>query len=149
MNHSMEETQVSTVMKNYSRFELLSLILKHQFSQGVFCEELDDCWQTEDSWGGLMTDLFNGGERDITGDDNSLFFEWLSSQLKNSYQHDSFFAYPDWSLFHFCGSYQYPLEVAWLTQYDFVVVLCACYFVCWWPSKGEIQISNATTSVMF
>ena len=21
-----------------------------------FCEDLDDCWQTEDRWGGLMTE---------------------------------------------------------------------------------------------
>ena len=30
-------------------FDLMSLILKHQLSQGVFCEELHDCLQTKDS----------------------------------------------------------------------------------------------------
>ena len=31
----------------------------------------------------------------------------------------------------FCGYYQYLLDVAWLMQYEVVVVLCTCYFVCW------------------
>ena len=56
-------------------FELLSLLLKRCLSQGVFCEELDDCWQTEDSCGGFMTELFNGGGTGITSDKNSLLFE--------------------------------------------------------------------------
>ena len=43
----------------------------------VFCEELYDCWQTEDIWGGLMTESFNVGGTGITGDDNSLLFELL------------------------------------------------------------------------
>ena len=30
-------------------FELLPLQLNHRLSQGVLCEELDDCCQTEDS----------------------------------------------------------------------------------------------------
>ena len=36
----------------------------------VFCEELDDRWWTKDSSGGLITESFNGGDTDITGDDN-------------------------------------------------------------------------------
>ena len=64
-------------------FELLSLLLKHRLSWGVFCEELDDCWPTKDSWGGLMTKLFNGGETYITGDENSLLFEWMSLRLEH------------------------------------------------------------------
>ena len=44
----------------------------------VLCEDMDDCWQTEDSWGGLMTELFNEGRKFIIRDDNSLLFEWLS-----------------------------------------------------------------------
>ena len=64
-------------------FELLYFILKHWLPQGVFCEELDGCWQTEDRWGGLMTELFNVEETDITGDYNSLLFEWLSLRLKH------------------------------------------------------------------
>ena len=34
---------------NYLIFILLSFLLKHRLSRGVFCEDLDDCWQTEDS----------------------------------------------------------------------------------------------------
>ena len=56
-------------------FELLYLLLKNRLSREMFCEELDDCWQTKDSWGGLMIELFNGGEKDITDDDNLLLFE--------------------------------------------------------------------------
>ena len=64
-------------------FELLSFILDHRLSRGVLCQELDDCWRTEDSWDGLMTELFNGGETDITGNDNSFLFEWQLFQLKH------------------------------------------------------------------
>ena len=49
----------------------------------VFCEELDDYWQTEDSWCGLMTESFNGGGTGITSDGESLLFEWLYFQLKH------------------------------------------------------------------
>ena len=63
-------------------FELLSLILKHRLSRGVLCEELYNCWGTEDSWCVLMTELFNGRVTSITSDDNSLIFEWLSFRLK-------------------------------------------------------------------
>ena len=62
-------------------FDLMPFILKHRLSRGVFCEDLDDCLQTKDSLCGLMTEFFNGGETYITGDDNSLLFEWLSLQL--------------------------------------------------------------------
>ena len=49
----------------------------------LLCEDLDDCWQTEDTWGGLMTESFNGGGTGITSDYNSLLFEWLSLRLEN------------------------------------------------------------------
>ena len=58
-------------------------LLNHQLSRGVFCEKLDDCWPTEDSWDGLMTELCYGGETYITGDDNSFLFEWLSFRLEH------------------------------------------------------------------
>ena len=64
-------------------FELLYLLLKNQLSRGVLCEDLDECWQTEESWDGLMTELFNGGETYITGNDNLLLFEWKSLQLNH------------------------------------------------------------------
>ena len=41
-------------------FELMWLLSKHLSSRGLLGEDLDDCLQTEDSWGGLMTELFNG-----------------------------------------------------------------------------------------
>ena len=64
-------------------FDLVSLLLKHRLSRGVFCEDLDDFWPTEDSWGGLMTGLFNGEDIVSTGDDNSLLFEWISLRLNH------------------------------------------------------------------
>ena len=39
----------------------------------VFYDEMDDCWQTEDIWGGL-TESFNGGGTGITSDEKSLLF---------------------------------------------------------------------------
>ena len=36
-------------------FELMPLLLNHRLWIGVFHEELDDFWQNEDSWYGLMT----------------------------------------------------------------------------------------------
>ena len=47
---------------NYFLFEWQSLRLNPRLSRGVFCEDLDDRWQTENSWDGLMTELLNGGE---------------------------------------------------------------------------------------
>ena len=49
----------------------------------VFCDDLDDCWQTNDSWGVLMTESFNEGFIGINGDENSLIFELLSLLLKH------------------------------------------------------------------
>ena len=63
-------------------FELLWLLLRHWLSRGVLCENLDDSWQTEDIWGGLMNELFNGRETGITSNYNSLIFEWQSLRLK-------------------------------------------------------------------
>ena len=130
-------------------FELLSLQLKHWLSRGVLCEELDDCWQTEDIWVGLMTESFNGGRTGITSDANSLLFEWLPLRLNHRLARGVIVDYPDCCLFQFFGRYQYTLDVSWWMQYEFVVVLCACYFVCLWPTKGESQIFGATTAVMF
>ena len=53
-------------------------------SSVVFYEDMDDCWQTEESWGGFMIESFNGGEKDITSDENSLLFEWLSLLLNRT-----------------------------------------------------------------
>ena len=35
----------------------------------VFCEDLDDCWLTDNIWGGLMTESLNWGGTGITGDE--------------------------------------------------------------------------------
>ena len=67
--------------ENSLLFDLLWLLLRHWLSRGVLCEELDYCWQTKDSWGGLMTELFNGREIYITGNDKLLLFEWQSFRL--------------------------------------------------------------------
>ena len=64
-------------------FEWLSLLLKYRLSRGVFCKELDECWQNKDSWGGLINELFNGGRTCITGDEKSLLFEWIYLQLNH------------------------------------------------------------------
>ena len=130
-------------------FEFLSLLLKHWLSRGVFCEDLDDCWQTKDRWGRLMTKLFNEVGTGITGDDNLLHFEWIPLWLSQRLSQGVFVVYPDFFLLHFCGNYQYPLDVAWWMQYEFVVVFCACYFVFLWPSKGESKNFGETTLVMF
>ena len=57
-------------------FELMWLLLRHLLSQGLLGEDMDDCWQTEDSWGGLMTKWFNGIETGVSGNDIPLLFEW-------------------------------------------------------------------------
>ena len=64
-------------------FELMWLLSRNLLSQGLLCEDLDDCWQTEDSWGGLMNELFNGRETDITGNDILMLFEWQLLQLNH------------------------------------------------------------------
>ena len=33
----------------------------------LLCDDMDDCWLTEDSWGGLINESFNGGGTGITG----------------------------------------------------------------------------------
>ena len=129
--------------------ELLSFLLKHRLSQGVLCEELYECLLTEDSWGGLMTELFNGGGTDINGDENLLLFDLLPLRLKHRLSLGFVRCLPLFSLFCFCGDYQYLLDLAWWMQCEFVVVLCAFCFVCWCPLKCESQIFGATTAVMF
>ena len=45
--------------------------IEEAYNSGVvLCEDLDDCWQTEDRRGGLMNELFNGGGTGITSDNN-------------------------------------------------------------------------------
>ena len=43
----------------------------------VFCEDMDDFWQTKYIWGGLMTESLNEGGTGIIGDENSIRFELL------------------------------------------------------------------------
>ena len=64
-------------------FEWLPVKLKYRLSQGLLCEDLDDCWQTEDRRGRLITESFNGGGTGITGDEKQFLFEWLSLRLKH------------------------------------------------------------------
>ena len=71
-----------TVDGNFFLFGLVSLLLNHRLSQGVLREELEDCWRTEDSWYGLMSELFNGGETYITVNDNLFLFKLQSLRLK-------------------------------------------------------------------
>ena len=72
----------------------------------------------------------------IAGNDNSLLFEWQLLQLKYRLSRWVIRCLSWLFLFHFCGDYQYPCNLSWWMQYEFVVVLCACYFVCRWPSKS-------------
>ena len=64
-------------------FEVLSLLLKYRLSWGVLCEDMDDCWRTEDSWYGLMTELLNVGGTFITDNEKSFLFEWMTLWLKH------------------------------------------------------------------
>ena len=41
----------------------------------VLCENMYDFWQTEENWGVLMTESFNGGVTGIIGDEKSFLFE--------------------------------------------------------------------------
>ena len=136
MNGSFNGGSVGITGDNNSLlFELMWLLSRHLLSRGLLGENLDDCWQTEDSWGGLMTELFNGRETDITGNDISMLFEWHSLRLKCRYHEESFAAYPDCSRFHFCGTSQYPYwNMEWRIKYEFVVILCDWYFICQLPS---------------
>ena len=112
-------------------FELFWLLSSHLLSWGLLCEDLDDCWQTEDSWGGFMTNLFNGRETYITGNDISMLFEWQSLQLKPQLSRGVVQRLP-W-LFpvpFFCTSQDPSWNVAWRIKYEFVVILCAWYFIC-------------------
>ena len=47
------------------------------YSGVEFCEDMYDCWRTEDSWGVLIRGT------GITSDENSLLFEWLYFLLKH------------------------------------------------------------------
>ena len=73
----------SSVMVFYRSGEVQPGIEEDCNSEVVFCEELDDCWRTENSWYGFMTELFNGGSTYITGDDNLFIFELLSLWLNH------------------------------------------------------------------
>ena len=63
-------------------FEFMWLLSRHLLSRGLLGEDLDDWWQTEDSWGGLMTKLFNGRETYINGNDILMLFDWQLLRLK-------------------------------------------------------------------
>ena len=52
----------------------------------------------------------------------------FSLDWSTGYHEKLFVAYHDCSLFHFCGNTQYPLDVAWWMQDEFVMMLCASYF---------------------
>ena len=57
--------------------EVRPVIEEYCDSGVVLCEELDDCQRTKDRWGGIMTELLNGGVTGITSDDNS-FLIWVT-----------------------------------------------------------------------
>ena len=101
-------------------FELLALLLQHRLSRGVFCEELDECWWTEDRWGGLMTELFNGGETDVTGDENLFLFEWQSLWLKHRFSRE----------FICCLPWLFPFPLLWWQQIPFVHSMMNSIWVC-------------------
>ena len=114
-------------------FELLSLLLKHWLSLGVLCEDLDDCWQTEDIWDGLISELFNEGETDITVNKKALLFEWQSLRLKHWLSR---------GVVH-CLPWLFPVPLLWLLPIPFkrgmmntiwvcgvVVCLLFCFFDC-------------------
>ena len=129
-------------------FELRSLILKHRLSRGVKCEDLDDCWQTKDIWDGLMTELFNGGEIYITGNDYLLLFEWLMLRLKHRLSQGVVCCLP----------WLFPVPLLWRLQIPLWRGMMNAIMILWWccvpiffrwPSKGESQLFGATTAVMF
>ena len=64
----------------------------------MLCEDLDDCWQTEDSWVGLITESFHGGSRGITGDGNAFLFEFLWLLLRYWFSRRSVMWRPGWLL---------------------------------------------------
>ena len=49
----------------------------------VLCEELDDCWKTEDIWGVLMTESCNRGGTVIIDDDNRYLHHQLITSMKS------------------------------------------------------------------
>ena len=130
-------------------FELLYLLLKHRLSRGVLCEELGDCWQTEDIWYGLMTESLNLGETDITGNDKLLLFERQLLQLKHRLSPGVVRCLP----------WLFPVPIWWLLPTPFgcgmtnAIWVCGgvvcLFFFCRWPSKGESQIFGATNAVVF
>ena len=77
------EATISTGMVFDGSGEVQPGIEEYFDSSVVFYEDMDDCWQTEESWGGFMIESFNWGEKDITSDENSLLFEWLSLLLNH------------------------------------------------------------------
>ena len=107
---------------NVLLFELLSLLLRHRLSLGVFCEDLDYCWPTEDIWCGLMTKLFNGGETDITGYEKLLLFEWLSLQLEHRLS---------WGVVH-CLTWLFPVPLLWQQPIPTGCGMMNAIWVFWW-----------------
>ena len=94
---------------NLLLFGLLPLLLKHRLSRVVLCEYLDDCLRTEDRWDGFMTELSNGGETDINGNEKHLTFEWQSLQLKHQFSLGVVCCLP-W-LFHVTLLWQLPIPL--------------------------------------
>ena len=129
-------------------FELLSFLLKHRLSRGVLCEGLYDCWQIEDSWDGLITELLNGGETDITGNENLLIFEWQSLRLNHRLAQGVVS----------CLSWLFPVSLLWQLLiplgHGMMNTIWVCgeivwlLFYCLFPSKGESYFFGATTAVM-
>ena len=118
-------------------FELLSLLLSHWLSRGVLCEDLDDCWQTEDSLDGLMTELFNGRETYITGNDNSLLSEWHSLRLKPRLSREVVRRLP-WLL---------PVPILWRLPIPFGTWHDECNMSLWWCCVPVILIFNGHQNV--
>ena len=70
--------------------EVRSGIEEACYSYLVLCEDLDECWRTDDSWRGLMTESFNGGGTGITCDDKSLLFELVALLLNHGVSRGAF-----------------------------------------------------------
>ena len=120
MNNSNGGGTGITGYDNSLLFDWLPLQINNRLSQGVFYEELDDCWQTEDSWGRLMTKSFNGGGTGINGDDRSLLFEWLTFQLKHRLS-QGIVSFPPWL---------FPVTILWRLPIPFGCGMMNAIWVC-------------------
>ena len=95
-------------------------------------------WQTDNIWGGLMTELFIGRETDITGNDISVIFEWQSLQLDTRLSRRVVcrltWFFPVTLLWHLPRPF---LERVMTNKYEFVVILCAWYFIFQLPRSNK------------